>query len=44
MFFLDVNGHALEFKAFQHDEAIFAAASPQSVTDSARVGHTSPRP
>jgi extradiol dioxygenase family protein len=25
MFFLDVNGHALEFKAFQHDESIFAA-------------------
>lgn len=28
MFFLDVNGHALEFKAFQQDEAIFAAVLP----------------
>lgn len=29
MFFLDVNGHALEFKAFQQDEAIFAVTSQQ---------------
>lgn len=25
MFFLDPNGHALEFKAFRHDDAIFAS-------------------